>query len=112
MDWDVIAPMVVSVVFILTVGGVAVLRPIAKRVSELLELYARDRSSGVVADVGQVRELLETMDARLRLLEDRQDFTDRLLESGGEGRRGAAVNDPRGSAAASDPARPDRTTDP
>ena len=27
----------------------------------------------------QVRDLLETMDARLRLLEERQDFTERLL---------------------------------
>jgi len=79
MDWDNIAPMIVAVVLILTVGGVAVLRPIAKRISELLELYARDKQSGLENDVTQIRDLLETMNARLRLMEERQDFTDRLL---------------------------------
>ena len=79
MDWDNIAPMIVAVVLILTVGGVAVLRPIAKRISELLELYARDKQSGLENDVAQIRDLLETMNARLQLMEERQDFTDRLL---------------------------------
>jgi hypothetical protein len=79
MDWENIAPMIVAVVLILTVGGVAVLRPIAKRISDLLELYARDRHSGLENDVGQIRDLLETMNARLQLIEERQDFTDRLL---------------------------------
>ena len=80
MEWEFIAPMIVSVVFIVTVGGVAVLRPIAKRVSDLLELYAQHRQSGIESDVHQVRDLLETMDARLQLMEERQDFTERLLE--------------------------------
>ena len=66
----------------MTVGGVLVLRPIAKRVSDLLELYARDRSSGIESDVHQIRDLLETMNARLQLVEDRQDFTERLVGSG------------------------------
>lgn len=82
MDWEFIAPMVVSVVGILTVGGVLVLRPIAKRVSTLLEHYARERQSGIEGDVHQIRDLLETMNARLQLLEERQDFTERLFASG------------------------------
>ena len=82
MDWEFIAPMTVSIVFIMTVGGVAVLRPIAKRISELLELYARDRQAGIESDVHQIRDLLETMDARLHLMEERQDFTEKLLSSG------------------------------
>ena len=65
IDWDNVAPMIVAVVLILTVGGVAVLRPIAKRISDLLELYARDKQSGLENDVGQIRDLLETMNARL-----------------------------------------------
>lgn len=89
MDWEFIAPMIVAVVLIVTVGGVAVLRPIAKRVSDLLELYARDRQSGLENDVGQMRDLLETMNARLQLMEERQDFTERLLSSGGEARPGS-----------------------
>jgi hypothetical protein len=94
MDWDLIAPMVVAIVLIVTAGGVAILRPIAKRVSELLELYARDRQSGIEGDVNQMRELLETMNARLQLMEERQDFTERLLSSGSE----APAREPRRNA--------------
>lgn len=89
VDWEFMAPMVVSVVLILTVGGVAILRPIAKRISDLLELYARDRQSGLVGEVSQMRDLLETTNARLQLLEERQDFTERLLGSGERSSRGS-----------------------
>lgn len=82
MYWDEIAPMIVAVVLILTVGGVMILRPIAKRLSELIDLYARDRTSGLEADVGRMHDLLETLNARLQLMEERQDFTERLLSSG------------------------------
>jgi hypothetical protein len=79
IDWGEVAPMIVAVVFIVTIGGVAILRPIAKRVSELLELFARDKQSGLENDVSHMRDLLETMNARLQLMEERQEFTDRLL---------------------------------
>jgi len=82
MDWLNIAPMIVGVVFIVTVGGVAVLRPISKRVGDLLELYARDKHEGVESEVHQMRALLETMNARFQLMEERQEFTERLLEPG------------------------------
>jgi hypothetical protein len=85
VDWDVVGSVITAVVFILTVGGVLILRPITKRLSEILELYARDRHSGLHSDVGQMRDMLETMSARLQLLEDRQDFTERLLGSGEKG---------------------------
>ena len=79
LDWAEIAPMIVGVVLILTVGGVMVLRPIAKRIGDLLELYARDKQAGLEGEVHQVRDLVETMNARLQLLEERQDFTERML---------------------------------
>jgi len=79
MEWEFIAPMVIMIVLTLTVGGVMVLRPIAKRIGDLLELYARDRQEGLEGDVSQVRDLLETINARLHLMEERQDFTERLL---------------------------------
>jgi hypothetical protein len=98
MEWDLIAPMIVSVVLILTIGGVAVLRPISKRVAELLELYGRDRHAGIGNDVHQMRELLETMNARLQLMEERQDFTERLLTSGErKGPRAAETGERTGS---------------
>ncbi len=79
MDWEIIAPMFATVVLTVTVGGVLVLRPIAKRVGDLMELYVRDRKEGVESDVHHIRDLLETMNARLQLMEERQDFTERLL---------------------------------
>ena len=87
MEWEFIAPMVITIVFFVVTGGVIILRPLSKRAADLLELYARDRESGLVGELGRVREVLETVDARLRLLEERQDFTERLL---GEDRLGEA----------------------
>lgn len=79
IDWDAVAPMIAAVVLFLTIGGVAVLRPIAKRVGDLLEIMAREKQQGLENDVHQIRDLMETMNARLQLLEERQDFTERLL---------------------------------
>lgn len=79
MEWEFIAPMIMTIVLFLTIGGVMVLRPIAKRVGDLIEIYVRDRSEGLQGDLHHTRDLLETMNARLQLLEDRQDFTERLL---------------------------------
>jgi hypothetical protein len=79
VDWGNIAPMIVGVTLIVTTGGVMVLRPIAKKLGGLIELYARDKQAGVEVEVHQIRELVETMNARLQLMEDRQDFTERLL---------------------------------
>ncbi|MGE0158046.1 MAG: hypothetical protein AB7T31_01470 [Gemmatimonadales bacterium] len=81
MEWEIVAPMVMFVVLILTVGGVLILRPISKRIGDLLELYARDRQAGLQSEVVQMRELMETVNARMQLLEERQDFTERLLSA-------------------------------
>jgi hypothetical protein len=71
-----------AVTLILTIGGVLVLRPISRRLTDLIELYTRERQSGLHSEVHQLRDLLETVNARLRLLEERQDFTERLLTQG------------------------------
>ena len=88
MDADIIAPMLVAIVLILTTGGVAILRPISKRAGELLEVMARERRQPrqAVADSQRMVELMETLHARLERLEERQDFTDSLLSAGREGK--------------------------
>ena len=73
---------IMGIVFIVTVGGVLILRPLSKRFAELLESYTQDRQKGLGTELHQIRDLMETMDARLRLMEERQDFTERLLQSG------------------------------
>ena len=81
MDPDVYAPLIVTLVLILTVGGVALLRPISKRLGDIAELMLRDKQGDSEKELRRVGDLLETMSARLALLEDRQDFTERLLSA-------------------------------
>ncbi len=81
IDWEMVAPMVMSIVLFLTIGGVLVLRPIAKHLGAYLEALTRQQlEGGGREDVTQLREILETMNQRLTLMEERQDFTERLLE--------------------------------
>ena len=83
MEWEFIAPLIMSVVLILTVGGVLILRPIAKQLGTLLEAMTRERlDGGRHQELGHIRELMETMNQRMLLMEERQEFTDRLLEQG------------------------------
>jgi hypothetical protein len=79
-----IAPAAVMIVAILTIGGVAILRPLAKRAGDLLEAITKERREPKrVArpreEDTRLVELLEAMNARMERLEERQDFTDSLL---------------------------------
>lgn len=88
MALEMIAPMIVAITLILTVGGVLILRPIAKRLGDLLEVMTRERiEPGAREDTDHLRDILETMNQRLQLMEERQDFTDRLLSSRPESMR-------------------------
>ncbi len=80
--WEALAPMVVSIVLFLTIGGVLILRPIAKHLGAYLESLTRQQLEGNrSAELLQLREMLDTMDQRLQLMEERQDFNDRLLRA-------------------------------
>lgn len=81
MDAESIAVMVVFGTLILTTGGVILLRPIAVRLAELLKVLAEVRrgSSATDANLAHLREVFETVDERLSLLEERQDFAEELL---------------------------------
>lgn len=79
-DLQFIAPMVIAVVLILTVGGVLLLRPIARHLGAYLEELTKEKARGQGArEVEHLRTILESMDQRLALMEERQEFTDRLL---------------------------------
>ena len=79
MDWEALTALVVPSLFIVTVGGVIVLRPIASRLGILLEAMAREKSGSPSEETRRLRETVETMNDRLSLLEERQDFTERLI---------------------------------
>lgn len=83
MDWDNIAPMVVALALILTTGGVIVLRPISKRLGDLLQVLAQQkRDLPPEHEIVRLREGMSRLEARLSLLEERQSFTDSLLAAG------------------------------
>jgi hypothetical protein len=78
---EMVAPMVFAIILTLTIGGVILLKPIANRLGHLLEAMANEKSQPQLKDdLAHIRELLETTNARLTLLEERQDFTDSLLQ--------------------------------
>ena len=100
LQLEILAPMVMLIVAILTTGTVLILRPIAKRLGALLEVMTRERLEGSGrADLEHVREMLDTMNQRLALMEERQDFTDRLLQSGDRDRPSAIEGDLKASPA-------------
>ena len=94
MEWEIIAPLIMTVVLILTVGGVLILRPIASRLGDLVEALQQGKSDPAIAQsLQQMTGLLEAQNDRLERLEERQQFTDELLRSGGSS--GARISAPR-----------------
>lgn len=83
MEWEFIAPMIVSVVLVLTVGGVVLLRPVTKRLGALLDVMVLEKSRSSRTDDHRLIETIDTLNDRLSLLEERQDFTERLIGRGG-----------------------------
>jgi len=82
-----IAPMVVGLTLIVVTGGVLVLRPLAKRLADYLDVLVSSRKAERDLPLNsRLAEVVERLDERIRLLEQRQDFTDSLLASG-SGRR-------------------------
>ena len=79
MDWEALVSLVVPSLFIVTAGGVFILRPIAAKLGTLLDAMAREKAGFGPEETRRLREALETMNDRLSLLEERQDFIERLI---------------------------------
>jgi hypothetical protein len=77
--------MVVGIFFFVTVGAVLLLRPIAKKLGTYLEVLAEERRRQLNekpldrADTARLTTAIEALESRLALLEQNQDFTNRLL---------------------------------
>ena len=80
-----LAPMVVAVMLIVSTAAVALLRPITKRLGSYLEVLAEERRRALAqtpmdrADAARLSAAVEALESRLGLLEEHQDFTNRLL---------------------------------
>ena len=76
----------IPIVLFMCVAAVAILRPLTKRLGGLLEMMtlekqAASRSSADDTDLARIRLLLEHMSKRLDVMEDRLDFTERLVST-------------------------------
>jgi hypothetical protein len=103
-----IAGMVFSLLLALIVGGFVLMYPLTKRLGKLIELRLEERRSergggAAGGDVEALRRVVEGLQAEVAALAERQEFTERLLESGGSrsgepGGRGSEVRgEPRSS---------------
>ena len=81
-----VAPMIVFTTLIVVTGGVVLLRPLVRRLGDLIDVTVAERRRNLappepVADQARLLNVVESMEERLSRLEDRQDFTDSLLSS-------------------------------
>jgi hypothetical protein len=72
----------IPITFFMSVAAVLILRPITKKLGSLLELMTRERTQVRNTEVTDARvvSLLEHMSKRLDAMEERLDFTERLVE--------------------------------
>lgn len=81
-------PELIPITMFACIAAVLILRPMTKRLGHLLEAMAREREPATASQVpgGQAADprvlaLLEQMNKRLELMEDRLDFTERLVSA-------------------------------
>jgi hypothetical protein len=74
----------IPITMFLCIAAVAILRPMTKRIGGLLEVMTRERTATNTesAEIARMRAVIEHVAKRLDLLEERLDFTERLLSSG------------------------------
>ena len=92
MELEAIAGMafafLMTVTLTLTIGGVVLLKPLMRNLGNFLEAKAEERKGlfdGSPEDWDRLLGSLETVDKRLQAIEERQDFTEKLLSKPPEG---------------------------
>jgi hypothetical protein len=73
----------IPITLFVCIAAVAIFRPITKQLGGLLEAMARQRTEPPATDRTDARvvALLEQMSRRMELIEERLDFTERLVSS-------------------------------
>ena len=74
-------PELIPIFLFLSVAAVLILRPLTKRLGLVVEQFARDRHAGRAddAETARIRFLVEQTNKRLELIEERLDFTERMV---------------------------------
>jgi outer membrane murein-binding lipoprotein Lpp len=80
MDPNALAGMVFTLILAAMVGGFILLAPLSKRLGVLLEQKANEKSQRLAAsEVRQLSERIQLLEHEVRLIAERQNFTDELL---------------------------------
>jgi hypothetical protein len=77
-----------TVTLVVTIGGVILLKPLMRNLGNYLEAKAGERKvleDGTPADWDRLVSGLEAVEKRLQAIEERQDFTEKLLSKPREG---------------------------
>jgi hypothetical protein len=87
MPGDIIplAGMLFSLLVVLIIGGLILLFPLSKRLGQLIELRLEERRAGdtlPAAELEELRRSVESLQAEVSRIAERQQFTERLLETG------------------------------
>jgi hypothetical protein len=69
----------VPITFFMSVAAVMILRPVTRKLGLLLEAMSRERMAGRNDDSARTLALMEQMARRMEMMEDRLDFTERLV---------------------------------
>jgi hypothetical protein len=91
----------IPITMFVCIAAVAILRPISTRLGGLLDAMTRERTASRAedAELGRIRVAVEHIARRMDLVEERLDFTERLLSSGRSGTSAAGRLDPAREAA-------------
>ncbi|KPK79895.1 MAG: hypothetical protein AMS25_11085 [Gemmatimonas sp. SM23_52] len=82
MDPDAVAPLIFSMTLVLSIAGVLILRPLVKRLGDLIEATAHEkRVKAKDEELARLTEIVGRLTDRIERIEDRQDFTERILAS-------------------------------
>jgi hypothetical protein len=83
MDPMAIAGMIFVLVLVLFIGGFIVLSPITRRLGLLLESrLQKEKLEGPSSEeLKELQQVIQGLEAEIRRLSDRQDFTEKLLSS-------------------------------
>ena len=89
----------IPITMFMCIAAVAILRPISTRVGGLLEAMTRERSQNQSenADMARMRVLMEHVAKRIDLMEERLDFTERLLANSRQSNSTASLHRDRES---------------
>lgn len=79
-----LAPFLLGMTLMLCTAGVIILRPLTKRLGDSIQARNRERAARSQlpsADVERLTEVVNRLTDRIESLEERQEFSERLLDS-------------------------------